>query len=178
MTVTFIPRSRPVAARQARRSRLSSTRSIRQTRHLPSFLLLSVGWAPFWSPDDKRLDAGTFPRTKLHLSMMSRPAKTLLTPQEGTDKVRTVMPSSARDSRNLLDDRQGSEFQRLMLWISRQGGKPLTRHRLGCRRIRSIGRSGSRSRRTKTDPSSHARRRPAKKQAARLPAGQISGLVS
>ena len=100
-------------------------------------LLLSldgVGWgASSWSPDDKKLLMGKYVSANesyIYLYDVATGEKTLLTPQEGTDKVAYGDAEFSKDGKGIyLTTDKGSEFQRLMYMdLATKAMKPLTAH--------------------------------------------------
>lgn len=78
-----------------------------------------VGWGVMeWSPDDSKLLVGKFVSANesyLYLYDLATGEKTLLTPQEGTEKVAYTGAGFSKDGKGLyLTTDKGSEFQRLV----------------------------------------------------------------
>lgn len=93
-----------------------------------------VGWGPAdWSPDDKKLLVGKFVSANesyIYLYDMATGEKTLLTPQEGTEKVAYSGAAFSKDGKGIyLTTDKGSEFQRLMYMdLATKALTPLTSH--------------------------------------------------
>lgn len=93
-----------------------------------------VGWgATDFSPDDKKVLMGRFVSANesyIYLLDVATGEKTLLTPQEGTEKVAYSGAEFAKDGKGLyLTTDKGSEFQRLMYMdLATKAMKPLTGH--------------------------------------------------
>ncbi len=93
-----------------------------------------VGWGPAdWSPDDKQILVGksiSANETYLYLYDIATGEKTLLTPQEGTEKVAYRGAEFSRDGKGLyVTTDKGSEFQRLMYMdLATKSMTPLTAH--------------------------------------------------
>ena len=93
-----------------------------------------VGWAASdWSPDDKTLLIGKFVSANesyIYLYNAATGEKTLLTPQEGTEKVAYGGASFSKDGKGIyLTTDKGSEFQRLMYMdLATKKITPLTAH--------------------------------------------------
>jgi dipeptidyl aminopeptidase/acylaminoacyl peptidase len=93
-----------------------------------------VGWAAFdFSPDDKKLLVERFlsaNESYLYLYDIATGEKTLLTPQEGTEKVAYGGAEFSKDGKGIyLTTDKGSEFQRLMYMdLATRTMTPLTAH--------------------------------------------------
>jgi dipeptidyl aminopeptidase/acylaminoacyl peptidase len=93
-----------------------------------------VGWGPMdWSPDDKKLLVGKFVSANESYIYLYDPAtgeKTLLTPQEGNEKVAYGGAEFSKDGKGLyLTTDKGSEFQRLVYMdLATKAITPLTSH--------------------------------------------------
>ncbi|HKP69812.1 MAG TPA: prolyl oligopeptidase family serine peptidase [Pyrinomonadaceae bacterium] len=91
-----------------------------------------VGWgASDWSPDDKKLLMGKYVSANesyIYIYDVATGEKTLLTPQEGTDKVAYSGAEFSKDGKGIyLTTDKGSEFQRLMYMdLATKQMKPLT----------------------------------------------------
>ena len=93
-----------------------------------------VGWGPAdWSPDDKRILVGKFVSANesyIYLYDIATGEKTLLTPQEGTEKVSYSGAEFSKDGKGIyLTTDKGSEFHRLMYMdLATKEMIPLTAH--------------------------------------------------
>ena len=93
-----------------------------------------VGWgASDWSPDDKKLLMGKYVSANesyIYLLDTATGEKTLLTPQDGTQKVAYNGAEFSKDGKGLyLTTDKGSEFQRLMYMdLATKEVVPLTAH--------------------------------------------------
>jgi dipeptidyl aminopeptidase/acylaminoacyl peptidase len=93
-----------------------------------------VGWGAMdWSPDDKKLLVGKYVSANesfIYIYDVATGEKTLLTPQEGTDKVAYSGAVFTKDGKGIyLTTDKGSEFQRLMYMdLATKSMKPLTEH--------------------------------------------------
>jgi dipeptidyl aminopeptidase/acylaminoacyl peptidase len=93
-----------------------------------------VGWGPAdWSPDDKQVLMGKYVSANesyVYLYDIATGEKTLLTPQEGTEKVAYGGAEFSKDGKGLyLTTDKGSEFQRLMYMdLATKKMTPLTAH--------------------------------------------------
>ena len=93
-----------------------------------------VGWGVMdWSPDDKKLIVGKFVSANesyIHLYDIATGEKTLLTPQEGTEKVSYTGAEFSRDGKGIyIVSDKGSEFQRLMYMdLATKAMTPITGH--------------------------------------------------
>ncbi len=93
-----------------------------------------VGWgAADWSPDDKKLLLGKYVSANesyIYLYDVATGEKTLLTPQEGTEKVAYGDGVFSKDGKGIyFTTDRGSEFQRLMYMdLATRAMTPLTAH--------------------------------------------------
>lgn len=93
-----------------------------------------VGWgASDWSPDDKKVLMGKFlsaNESYIYLLDVATGEKTLLTPQEGTEKVAYSEAEFSKDGKGIyLTTDKGSEFQRLMYMdLATKKLTPITSH--------------------------------------------------
>ena len=93
-----------------------------------------VGWfAADWSPDDKKVLIGkgvSINESYVYLYDIATGEKTLLTPQEGSEKVAYSGAEFAKDGKGLyLTTDKGSEFQRLVYMdLATKAITPLTSH--------------------------------------------------
>jgi dipeptidyl aminopeptidase/acylaminoacyl peptidase len=93
-----------------------------------------VGWdANDWSPDDKKLLMSKYVSANesyIYLYDLATGQKTLLTPQEGTDKIAYGGAAYSKDGKGIyLTTDKGSEFQRLMYMdLATKSLTPLTSH--------------------------------------------------
>jgi dipeptidyl aminopeptidase/acylaminoacyl peptidase len=93
-----------------------------------------VGWfASDWSPDDKQVLIGksvSINETYVYLYDLASGEKTLLTPQEGTEKVAYSGAEFAKDGKGIyLTTDKGSEFHRLVYMdLATKSITPLTSH--------------------------------------------------
>ena len=93
-----------------------------------------VGWGAMdWAPDDKKVLVGKYVSANesyIYLYDVATGEKTLLTPQEGAEKVAYSGAVFSKDGRGIyLTTDKGSEFQRLMYMdLATKAMKPLTAH--------------------------------------------------
>ncbi len=93
-----------------------------------------VGWGVLdWAPDDKQLLVGKYisaNESYIYLYDIASGEKTLLTPQEGTDKVAYNGAEFTKDGKGIyVATDKGSEFQRLFyVNIATKAATPLTSH--------------------------------------------------